>query len=151
MPFENAVAATKRLTSVPHVLEEKGGIAESIFIDDTFNNNPDAAKAAIAVLSKYKKRKILVFQPMIELGTYAQSSHYDVGRSAGEVCSEVILVGEDWAEDFIKGVRSVGTECVVQVLSVDKAAAYLRTHVKSSDTVLFKGKASGIVLSRIFS
>jgi len=130
-------------------LEEKPGIHDSVFIDDTFNNNPDAAKAAIAVLAMYEKRKILVFQPMIELGTYAQSSHYDVGISAAKVCDEVILVGEDWTDDFIKGVRSVDTNCLVQVLSVDKAAAYLRTHIKSKDAVLFKGKSSGLVLSRI--
>lgn len=150
MPIEQAVHATKALTPVPHVLEEKQGVRGSIFIDDTFNNNPDAAKAAIAVLGLYTKRKIMVFQPMIELGTYAQSSHYEVGRAAADVCDEVILVGEDWSEDFILGVRSVGTKCFVQVLSVEKAASYLRTHVKSTDTVLFKGKSASLVLRQIF-
>lgn len=150
MPIEQAVFATKALTRVPHVLEEKQGIRGSIFIDDTFNNNPDAAKAAIVVLGLYKKRKIMVFQPMIELGTYAQSSHYEVGRSAAGVCDEVILVGEDWSEDFILGVRSVGAKCLVQVLSVEKAASYLRTHVKSTDAVLFKGKSASLVLTQIF-
>lgn len=149
--FEKSVASTKKLMRVSHVLEAKDGIHGSTFIDDTFNNNPDAAKAAIAVLANYKKGKILVFQPMIELGTYAQSSHYEVGRVAGEVCDEVILVGEDWSEDFIKGVRSTDSGCVVQVLGVDKAAGYLRTHTKASDTVLFKGKSAGLVLTRIFS
>ena len=149
MPMDKAVRAVKLIHPVSHVLEEKLGIHDSVFIDDTFNNNPDAAKAAIAVLAMYEKRKILVFAPMIELGTYAQSSHYDVGQTAAKVCDEVILVGEDWAEDFIKGVRSAETNCVVQVLSVDKAATYLRTHIKSKDTVLFKGKSPGLVLSRI--
>lgn len=149
MPMDKAVSSVTRIHPVSHILEEKLGIHDSVFIDDTFNNNPDAAKAAIAVLAMYEKRKILVFAPMIELGTYAQSSHYDVGRSAASVCDEVILVGEDWSDDFIKGVRSVGSNCQVQVLSIDKAAAYLRTHIKSKDAVLFKGKSSGLVLSRI--
>lgn len=149
IPMDKAVRAVKLIHPVSHILEEKPGIHDSVFIDDTFNNNPDAAKAALAVLAMYEKRKILVFQPMIELGTYAKSSHYDVGQTAAKVCDEVILVGEDWSDDFIKGVRSIETNCVVQVLSVDKAAAYLRTHIKSKDTVLFKGKSSGLVLSRI--
>ena len=147
--IDDAARAVKHIQPVSQVLEEKPGTHGSVFIDDTFNNNPDAAKAAIAVLAMYEKRKILVFAPMIELGTYAQSSHYDVGQTAAKVCDEVILVGEDWAEDFIKGVRSAETNCVVQVLSVDKAATYLRTHIKSKDTVLFKGKSPGLVLSRI--
>lgn len=149
IPIQKAIHATRLLQSVPHVLEIKAGIAGSTYIDDTFNNNPDAAKAAIVVLGMYKKRKLLVFQPMIELGTYAQSSHYDVGSLAGQVCDEVILVGEDWSGDFINGVRSAQTNCIVQVLSVDKAASYLRTHIQSRDTVLFKGKSAGLVLSYI--
>lgn len=151
MPIDKAVHAAKNIQGAPHVLEKVPGIHKSIFIDDTFNNNPDAAKAALRVLHTYKARKMLVFQPMIELGTYAKSSHFEVGLAASRVCDEVILVGDDWSEDFIKGVRSVPSQCRVQVLSVDAATAYLRTHIKASDTVLFKGKASGIVLTRLVS
>lgn len=147
MPFPKAVSSSMKLTRVAHVLEKVKGIHGSVFIDDTFNNNPDAAKAAISILSPYKKRKILVFQPMIELGTYAQSSHYDVGVAAGKVCDEVLLVGEDWSEHFIKGVRASGGRCVVHVLSIHKAVAYLRAHVTSKDVILFKGKSAGAVLS----
>ncbi|MBI5619586.1 UDP-N-acetylmuramoyl-tripeptide--D-alanyl-D-alanine ligase, partial [Candidatus Gottesmanbacteria bacterium] len=75
MEFAEAVRAASRIQSFPKIMEPVKGIHGATFINDTFNNNPDAAKAAIAYLAKTKGRKMLVFQPMVELGKYAAESH----------------------------------------------------------------------------
>ncbi len=68
----NCKARRLQITPLTHSMRPLQGINGSVFIDDTFNNNPDAARAAINFyLRQAKGRKILVFQPMIELGSFA--------------------------------------------------------------------------------
>jgi UDP-N-acetylmuramoyl-tripeptide--D-alanyl-D-alanine ligase len=130
----------------PKTMQPIQGIHDAIFIDDTFNNNPDAAKAAIDYLATKKSKKILVFQPMIELGAYADESHRMVGAYAAKVCDEIFLTNDNYSESFIEGVESVVSENKVHIMEAKDAAAYLRKIVKKGDTVLFKGKESARVL-----
>jgi UDP-N-acetylmuramoyl-tripeptide--D-alanyl-D-alanine ligase len=50
------------------------GIGDAVIIDDAYNANPAAMKAAIEVLARYDKQRILVIGDMLELGK--QSVHY---------------------------------------------------------------------------
>ena len=51
-------------------------------IDDTYNANPDSARAAIAVLAQAPDRKLLVLGDMGELGPAAADMHADIGSFA---------------------------------------------------------------------
>ncbi|MEK7588119.1 MAG: UDP-N-acetylmuramoyl-tripeptide--D-alanyl-D-alanine ligase [Patescibacteria group bacterium] len=117
-----------------------------LFINDTFNNNPDSAIAALDVLAWAKGKKYLVFQPMIELGAYAAQSHASVGAYAARVCDEILVTNRNFYEDFMKGVRSVSDTVSVSVLSSDNAASLLRGKLGKGDAVLFKGKETERVL-----
>ena len=147
MEFAEAVRAASRIQSFPKIMEPVKGTHGAIFINDTFNNNPDAAQAAIDFLAKTKGRKILVFQPMIELGAYAAESHRTVGREAARVCDDVLLTNENFYEHFLSGAREVSAEYKVRVVSSRPAASYIRETVKKGDTVLFKGKEAERVLT----
>ena len=125
------------------------GIHGATFINDTFNNNPDAARAAIAYLAKTKGRKILVFQPMVELGKYAVESHRDVGREAARVCDDVLLTNDNYYEHVLSGAREVSKEHKVQRLSDRQTRSYIDGIVKKGDTVLFKGKESERILKSL--
>ncbi len=149
MSLDAAAKAATAILPVSHMLQARKGPHGVTFIDDTFNNNPDAAKAALDVLSKQSGKKILVFQPMIELGTFAQSSHYDVGAYAGKICDAIILTNDNWKSDFIGGVRSVNPNIPVSVLSAKSAATYINEHTMSGDTVLFKSKEAALVMRRL--
>jgi UDP-N-acetylmuramoyl-tripeptide--D-alanyl-D-alanine ligase len=140
MTLNDAVKAAGSIRHNPKTLELIPGINGSIYINDTFNNNPDAAKAALAVLAKASGRKILVFQPMIELGSYARASHNEVGREAGRVCDDIILTNGNFADDFIAGVHSSSPEKNVVILSPIETAKFIRGTGKKDDAVLFKGK-----------
>lgn len=146
LSLEDAVNGAENVVPVKKVLELLTGVHGSIFIDDTFNNNPDAAKAALDVLALGKGKKVLVFQPMIELGRYAESSHREVGAHAGQICDWIILTNSNWSKEFISGVRSVSKTVPVDVLSSQKATTLIRTSLKKGDTVLFKGKESAHIL-----
>lgn len=149
MTFADAAKGASRIRPAQKVLELLPGVGGATYIDDTFNNNPDAAQAAIDVLAMGKGKKILVFQPMIELGAYATLSHEDVGRHAGAICDAIILTNKNWSEYFLKGVRTASSKVPVLVLSPHKASVYIRSHTKKSDIVLFKGKEAGRALTML--
>ncbi len=140
MSLKDAAKAACNIQSFTKTLKLIPGINGSIYINDTFNNNPDAAKAALAVLAKVQGRKILVFQPMIELGSYTRESHRDVGREAGKVCDDIILTNANFADEFIVGVHASDPEKNVAILSPVETAKFIRNRVKKDDAVLFKGK-----------
>ncbi|MDO8451601.1 MAG: UDP-N-acetylmuramoyl-tripeptide--D-alanyl-D-alanine ligase, partial [bacterium] len=134
-------APQKTLVRVPH--------DTLVLLDDSFNNNPDAAKAAIDVLAITEKRKFLVFPPMIELGVSARRSHREVGVYAGAVCDAILLTNDLYAKEFIAGATSVNKSLDIRVCTMKNAVAYLRTHVKPGDAILFKGKETARILEKI--
>lgn len=140
MTFPKAAKAAGLVKSAHKVMHVTPGIHRSIFIDDTFNNNPDAAAAAIRFLGLQKGKKILVFQPMVELGSYAESSHMRVGALAAEHCDAVLLTNSSHFEAFEKGVRSISPTMPLFVYTPIQISEYIRTHIKEHDVVLFKGK-----------
>lgn len=148
MKLSAAAAAVRLVRHVAKVMEITKGPKGERLINDTFNNNPDAAIAAIAYLRQFAGRKFLVFQPMIELGSYTEKSHIDVGIAAGEVCQEIILTNSNFFAPFAKGVGSISSKKHVQILDADKASEYLKRRVTVKDTVLFKGKEAELVLKK---
>lgn len=135
MTKEEVKRACAEIRPLLHTMNPIPGVNRSTYIDDTFNNNPDAAIAAIDYLATQKGRKILVFQPMIELGAYAKESHQRVANRAAEVCDEIIITNDSFSDLFS-----------AMVLSPQAAANHLKSIVHDGDTVLFKGKEAGRVL-----
>lgn len=77
------------------------------FIDDTFNANPQAVYAALEYMKKQKGKKVLVLQPLIELGSYAYEVHEKIGKIAAEICDQVILTNRNFNKPFLAGAASV--------------------------------------------
>lgn len=67
-----------------------------VVIDDTYNANPDSAKAAVRVLAGIHghARRVLVLGDMLELGDFAAEMHHAVGRAAAAAgIDRLVLVG----------------------------------------------------------
>ncbi len=140
MKFYNATQVAAHVASADKVMHILPGVNGSVFIDDTFNNNPDAAIAAVRFLGSQKGKKIVVFQPMVELGSYAESSHEMVGRLAAENCDAILLTNSSHFKAFESGVRSVSSTIPLYIYTPIEISEYIRTHIKEHDVVLFKGK-----------
>ncbi|HUD19694.1 MAG TPA: UDP-N-acetylmuramoyl-tripeptide--D-alanyl-D-alanine ligase [Patescibacteria group bacterium] len=146
MTLDEAARACRLIHPFDKTMTPIKGINRSLFIDDTFNNNPDAAKAAIDFLSTRKGKKFLVFQPMIELGSYAQESHREIGAYAGNTCDSIILTNANYNKSFMAGARSSNRQMKVAVMSSVDTAKYIESTVSSGDTVLFKGREAAKAL-----
>ncbi len=149
MSLGEIAQAARLIKPVPKVMQPLKGPNGSLLINDTFNNNPDAAIAALEYLSTAKGRKFLVFQPMIELGKYSETAHIKVGQKAGQVCDCIILTNSDFSDSLIAGVKSVNPQKPVYVMKSREAAKYLRKRLGKDDVLLFKGKSSELVLKEI--
>ena len=151
MDFRKAVRAASSIQAAAKVMQVVEGIAGSTFINDTFNNNPDAAKAAISYLGSRPNKKILVFQPMIELGEFALPSHTEVGAYAAKHADAILLTNRNFYAAFEQGVRSVSQTVPLMVVTPKQGAAFIRERISSGDTVLFKGKEAEHVLHALSS
>ena len=122
-------------------------------INDTYNANPDAMKAAIDVLvylSEAKGKKIAVLGDMYELGESSYKMHEMCGRYAAEKGVDLLLVTGQYVDNYKHGYNQYVTdgECL---LFDDKEAlaAYCLKIIQKDDTVLLKA-SRGMQLEKVF-
>ena len=89
-------------------------------INDSYNANPVSTKAAIDVLEKSEGIKTAVLGDMLELGTFAEKLHFEVGQYAAQKgIDNIICIGEI-SESMYKGALSVKKEGVKYFKSLDE-------------------------------
>ncbi|MBV1880013.1 MAG: UDP-N-acetylmuramoyl-tripeptide--D-alanyl-D-alanine ligase [Pseudomonadales bacterium] len=109
-----------------------------LLINDSYNANPFAMKAAIDVLVLFKGQKILVVGDMGELGSQSQRLHEDVGAYAKEHDVDRLLAVGQFASHTAAG---FGVFSKV-FASVEQIAEEIRKIEGSDFTVLVKGSRS---------
>ncbi|HCM37696.1 MAG: UDP-N-acetylmuramoyl-tripeptide-D-alanyl-D-alanine ligase [Candidatus Gottesmanbacteria bacterium GW2011_GWB1_43_11] len=149
MSLTQAARGANQIKAISKTMQKIGQIKGATLIDDTFNNNPDAARAAIKFLGQTPGKRILVFQPMIELGTHAELAHEEVGKLASQYCDQVYLTNSNYFEAFNKGVKSGLQTISVRVIPPQKAAVEIKSQLTTGDTVIFKGKEAERVLKEL--
>lgn len=83
------VRAIERLTPTPHRLELIKGFVN--VIDDSYNSNLDGFKEALAVLSCFGGRKIVVSPGIVELGKTQYETNRLVGKEVAK-CADIFLI-----------------------------------------------------------
>ena len=123
----------------------------ALILDDTYNATPESTIAALDLLNEIKGQKIAVLGDMLELGTYEQAGHEQVGKRAAEVVNHLIAVGPRGkiiAETAkARGLPSTAIEWVEDSL---EAADLLKYNLRAGDVVLVKG-SHGLRMDRISS
>ena len=112
------------------------------FIEDCYNANPDSMKASLVTLNTIKKtRSIAVLGDMLELGSFSDEAHYEVGKFAAEQKTDIVLTFGELSELTKKGAEESGT-FAKSFTDKDALAEYLKSILKEDDTILFKGSRS---------
>lgn len=115
-----------------------------IVINDAYNANPASTSAALEVLSVIGRRRgrrtIAVLGEMLELGSQSQAGHAQVGKAAGRLGVDVVVVVGEPAEGIVEGLDTVAPwhgELVVTA-GRDEALEWVRENVAAGDVVLVK-------------
>lgn len=120
------------------------GIKNSVIIDDTYNNNPEAAKAALSMLYSLPGRKIAILGGMNELGKYEKKYHEEVGSYCAKLDLLVTVAGK--AKMYIPAAKKAGLKAskITSFSSPYEAGEYVAGLVKKDDKILVKGSQGGI-------
>ncbi len=121
-------------------------------INDVYNSNPPAAKAAVDVLKNMDKtgRKIAVLADMLELGQFSKSLHEEVGEYASECKIDILItVGKEARNIYTSAVKA-GLVNAAHFTDNISASAYIKSMIQPGDIILFKG-SRGMKLEQIIN
>jgi UDP-N-acetylmuramoyl-tripeptide--D-alanyl-D-alanine ligase len=139
IPLDLIAQGLAHMQPAKHRLHVCKGINGATIIDDAYNANPLAVKAALDILADYPGEKVWVFFDMKELGALAHEEHAAVGRKARENgVARIFALGEhakitvdafgDGAEHFVNKADLINA---------------LKPHLHKNMTILIKGSRSG--------
>lgn len=151
MNFSEIKKAVFSLSNLPKTMTKHELTTGATIIDDTFNANPNAVLAALEYMKIYKGRKIMVLQPMIELGEDSEKEHFHIAREISKVCDYLFLTNKNHYKSILEGVDSVSEKCIVQILDASAASKFIKESSDSDDIIIFEGKEAAIFLSKLLS
>lgn len=139
------IHGVKTLTPLPKTMVQKklpGGV---IAVDDTFNASPESVMSAAEYLKLYKKKRIFVMTPLIELGKMGKQRHRQIGEELS-VFDYVFLTNKNFAKQIEEGINSAHGKTIVEVAGVKQIAQKIKMLLQKDDAVVFEGKEAGFVL-----
>ena len=119
-------------------------------LDDTYNANPAAVEAALAVLDRARSagRILVALGDMLELGAMAEAAHREVGRKAAQLGAvEFVGVGP-LARHAVAGAREAGLTESHHAGTTEDAVALLLKRLAPGDYLLVKG-SRGMRMERV--
>ena len=139
---EKGIASIKPVSGRMQHLE---GIEGSTIIDDTYNASPEAMRAALDTLYRFKApQKIAVLGNMNELGGYSIVEH----KKIGEYCDPreinlLLTLGPDANEHLAPAAEKKGCK-VITFDNPYTLGDYLKKVIKPGAVVLVKGSQNGV-------
>ncbi len=119
-------------------------------IEDCYNASPDSQKAGLNSLCKIaKNRKIAVLGDMLELGSYSETAHRNVGKYASECNVDVLFTFGNESLNMADEARKCGLLQVLSFTDKEKLTEALLSEIKDGDTILFKA-SRGMKLEDVF-
>jgi UDP-N-acetylmuramoyl-tripeptide--D-alanyl-D-alanine ligase len=142
IPIEDVLPAVSRLRACRRRLERIQAGRLTI-IDDSYNANPESARASVRVLAGLHghSRRVLVLGDMLELGDSAPEQHYRIGFEAARSGVDLLVAVGDLTRAAAAGAIEGGLpeSSIVHVSTTDEAIARVPALVRAGDVVLVKG------------
>ena len=134
-----------RIGDLPEVQHRRSVTSSELgflIIDDTFNANPEGAKAALALLGSLGKphgRKVVVTPGMVELGSCQEESNRLFAHDAASVgLTDLIVVNRTNRRALLRGAQEAGIGSVIVFDTRDDAVVWVRETLVDGDVVLYE-------------
>jgi UDP-N-acetylmuramoyl-tripeptide--D-alanyl-D-alanine ligase len=138
VPVEAIKAGLENSEAVAGRMQVKRGLNGATIIDDSYNANPDAAKAAVDALICWPGTKVFVLGDMVELGREAERFHQDLGiyaRTTG--VDSLVTVGS-----LTRGSSEAFGAGAWHFDDCEQAVAFLKNRMDGNTVALIKGSRS---------
>jgi UDP-N-acetylmuramoyl-tripeptide--D-alanyl-D-alanine ligase len=135
---EEIARGLSRVKASPHRGELKT-VAGLTLVDDTYNCNPESARAACRLLASLEgNRKVAVFGDMLELGPRAQQEHAELGAELAQLGVDLLFGFGTRMAAAVEAARATGLPARH---FQDKSALVeaLVAEARPGDVILFKG------------
>lgn len=127
----NCVYTSSRLEVIEH-----NGIE---IINDCYNASPDSVRAALKVMEQSNQtRKVAVLGDIFELGEHAETAHFELGKSVGESCADMLITAGENARLIAEGAKACGMDNVVSFDTTEELCSNILNLIQSGDCVLIK-------------
>ncbi|PMR76895.1 UDP-N-acetylmuramoyl-tripeptide--D-alanyl-D-alanine ligase [Billgrantia endophytica] len=138
LPSDQVVAGLDAVTPLPGRLSSVAGIKGSRLLDDTYNANPGAVKAALSLLAELPEPRWCLLGAMGELGAESDRLHAEIGRYARELGIDVLgTCGE-----LAKPASDAFGEGGCHFNDREALTRHVLDHLLSGASVLIKGSRS---------
>ncbi|MFA5128453.1 MAG: UDP-N-acetylmuramoyl-tripeptide--D-alanyl-D-alanine ligase [Patescibacteria group bacterium] len=122
------------------------GIKRTLIIDDTYNASPIPTEVALEVMKSIKlpaedDKKFAVLGDMLELGSFSEEGHKQVGRAvAASGVDYLVTVGER-SRDIARAAKEAGMseDKISNFPTPEEAGLFVQGKMKQGDVVLVKG------------
>ncbi|MDR2505647.1 MAG: UDP-N-acetylmuramoyl-tripeptide--D-alanyl-D-alanine ligase [Oscillospiraceae bacterium] len=141
LTIDEIASGISKVESVEHrlqIIDTHGG---ATVIDDAYNANPVGVRAALDVLSKFPKRRVIVTPGMVELGEAQERENKAFGEYMKDRADEVIIVGSTNADAISAGLKEAGfaEPSVHNARNLDEAQEIIKKlGVHKGETILFE-------------
>ena len=140
----NIIQGIKNYKNFERRFEVKNLNSGKILIDDTYNASFDSFKSGLESLNSFKEKKVVILGDILEVGTYAEKLHRNVGKLFKNIkVDEVITFGNN--SKFInleanKYVKSKHYESKEEIISYINNIKYknIVIYLKASNGMKFK-------------
>jgi UDP-N-acetylmuramoyl-tripeptide--D-alanyl-D-alanine ligase len=142
LPWPEVLPAVSRLKPAQRRMEQHE-LDGFTLIDDSYNANPESARASVRVLRGMHgfRRRVLVLGDMLELGELSPELHKSVGEYAAEGGIDVLLLVGELTAATAAGALEAGfpADQLFHVASTEEAIARAAGIFGAGDVVLVKG------------
>lgn len=111
-------------------------------INDTYNANINSVLRVLDYMKIYRGKKILVLEPLIELGKNAEGDHIRLGQEIGKVCDFLFLTNDNYYKSIRSKIKNGAKTCSIQFFPPLKIAEFIKKSCDKNDVVVFEGQES---------
>ena len=118
----------------PHLIKTD----DYTIIDDTYNASFDSVKNSLDLLSKVKNRKVFIFADILELDTFGEDIHRDIGKVV--IDNEIdVLITVGILSKYTHDVVSKNSNLCYHYENNDLLIKDINKIIKEEDMILIKG------------
>jgi len=138
-----------REVRLSHLRMERHDLGNGLcLLNDAYNAAPDSMRSALTVLGYASGRKLAILGDMLELGTYEEQAHRDLGEWVAHAGIDLLVAVGQRSQAMAESARQAGLSAVLWAADTAAAGELLKPCLCSGDTLLLKA-SRGVGLDRL--